>query len=188
MKNKLIIKGLMFGTIFILLTLSIVPINASKTTNDQKSCETQSANQYILGEIRVGWDYYFKQKPFIFNITFNNQTEFEFPEINGTIQTNFTVVFMHRLENRLIFPRWTKAWILVWQGNNYIWNIQTPYYRCKDLKWEYHNITLNAINWIYSPVANQSIYAMIGVGGFPTHLWPNASNVKEFSITIGSDP
>lgn len=182
-------RVIIFGTIFILITMSIVPIYASETTKDQNPEKAQSATHYTLATIEIRCDWIWKPfVPLSINVTWNNQTEYEFPEINGTIQTNFTVVIKYRLENWVIIPRWIKVFILIWQGTDYIWNLNTTYFRCSGLKWKYHNITLNNNNQINPPIVNKTLVAGFSVSEFPTNIMPVGTTKKEFTISAGPDP
>jgi hypothetical protein len=188
-------RAIVFGTIFILITMSMIPIYASDTTKNQSPQKVQSEQQYVLGYITVSCDWFFVKGhvPFKAVITFSNQTEFHFPEINGIIQMNFTVICKQRLEDHLIFPRWVKYYAEVWEAGSpdYTWDYWSHYYRCRSLLWKYHNITLDKTNWIF-PVhtngSNATIRVILAVSGLPVPILPTSSANETITVVPGSDP
>ena len=170
-----------------LITMSIVPVDANKTTETQCPQKTHSAIQYDLGSIIVKWEWAFQHWPPIVNFIINNQTEFIFPEINGTLQMNFSVTCQHRMDNRLVFPRWTRFVILIWYKGDYIWNYQSKFYHCPgNLLWDYHNVTLDQTNQIFPIVTmgqNATLKVQFWVYGFPpAFLVPVRSNIVNITV------
>jgi hypothetical protein len=103
----------------------------------------------ILANVSLSWD------SFLHRFSFEdldpkvsiNQTpvrDFYFPEINGTIQQlNFTVIYRHKLDYRVILPRFTQFYLAIpYNDTYYLFLYESQKYRCTTFDWEYHNFTV----------------------------------------------
>jgi hypothetical protein len=169
-------KLFVMGAIIILTSMSIAPLEASVSPRSQQN--TTGKNSYVLCEITVKQDYV-HLGAFHVNVTWSNQSDFDFQNISDV---NFTIITKHRLDDRVLIPRWTKYWVMIGQSEDPTWNIETHYYRCKTLTWEYHNITLNRGNMIYPPT-NGTLWCMVSASGFPFKMSPIPYSVKLINIT-----
>jgi hypothetical protein len=145
MKKGVVRKSIVLGIIFILMVMSIVPIQASENKKDISPQTTHENGENILGYITVKWQSFFAT----FNLSdlrpiiiFNQSDtrDFYFPEIDGIVQLNFTVVCRQRLENRTLFPRFTRYEFSIKYNGDFLFNCITKFYPCWTLKWKYNDI------------------------------------------------
>lgn len=132
-------------------------------------------NDNILAEITVTWDSFFHTfdinalQPLV-NINQTEVTDFYFPEINGTVQMNFTIVCKHRLENKVLLPRSTRVYLSITHNDSYLFRQESNNHRCKNLAWEYINLTVTPNNQLFNLTTqgkNTTLTVEAGVYGFP---------------------
>ncbi len=179
MKNKAK-TTIIIGLTFILLMMSIEPINADETKKDICSPKTLTASENILADITITWDSFFhrfsiKDLEPIVTINQSGITDFYFPEVNGTIpQINFTVVCKHRLENPVLFPRFTQVYLAISYNDTYILLNQSINHRCKNLEWEFINLTVVSNDQFIPLITNGeniTLTAEVGAYSFFFKYW-----------------
>lgn len=156
-----------------LLLVNIVPNQASMIKKGVVTSQNLTENVNVLADITVTWDSFFHRfslKDLGPNITINQSasTDFYFPEINGSIpQMNFTVVCKHKLVSKVIFPRFTQVYMAMKYNGTYILLNQSSYHRCKNLEWEYINLTIQT-NDAFIPLKTQgqNVTLEVEVGAF----------------------
>jgi hypothetical protein len=169
-------RTIILGIIFILMMISIVPIQASENKKDTFPQKNLAASENILANITVTWDSFFHR--FSLNdlqpkVIINQSAikDFYFPEINDTIeQINFTVVFKHRLEKSVLIPRFTRVYLAISYNDTYIFLHESINYRCKNLVWEYQNFTVTSANQLVPLITNGenvTLTVEVGAFGFP---------------------
>jgi hypothetical protein len=179
MKKSWMKKASVLGTLIILITLSIAPIQANENKKEVSSQTSHENGENILGTITVKHQSFWATgdlRDLIPTIIFNQSDtrDFYFEEIDGWIQLNFTVICKQRLENYTSFPRFTRYETYVKYNDDYIFAFRSLSYICWTLKWKYNNITLKPdqmINGLYTN--GQSItlsYLQAGVRAFPGYL------------------
>ena len=168
-------RTIILGIIFILMAMSIIPIQASENKKDAIPLKTQVNGENILAYINVGWDTFFTDRdpfdqPPRVNITQSATRDFYFPEINGTIQMNFTVVCKQRYENPPILLRFTRFDLSVYCNNTYRFQYVSSFQRCKAVVWQYNNIAVgpnDVKNPLYTNGSNWTVNAKVGALGVP---------------------
>jgi hypothetical protein len=173
---KEVTKGTMvLGIFFVLMMLSIANSQASENKKDSFPQKNLAASENILANMTVTWDSFFKTfsleglQP---NVTINQSaiTDFYFHEINGTIQMNFTIVCKHRLENRVLFPRFTRVYLAISYNDSYLFLHESINHRCKNLTWDYLNFTVAPENQLVPLLTNgenMTLSVEVGAYGFP---------------------
>ena len=167
--TKLCIVG---GIFIIFMTMSVIPIQASKIEKEMSPQTTQDNGQNILGYMIVQWDSWFARwtcsglKPKI-NFTQSDTRVFYFNETGGFIQMNFTIVCKMRLLNHCLFPRWAQFEFFLPNEPPYIIDARSVGY-CWDLKWKYFNITVDPsskyyINPLFTNGSNATLIPKVGV-------------------------
>jgi hypothetical protein len=166
-------KTIILGTITILLIISIAPNQARYTKNETNPQKNLFVNENVVADITVTWDSFlhrFSLKDLAPNVTINQTatTDFYFPEINGSIpQINFTVICKHKLLNPVILPRFTQVYIAISYNGSYILLSQSSNHRCKNLEWEYINLTVDSSNGFIPLVTNgENITLNVEVGAY----------------------
>jgi hypothetical protein len=190
MKDTWVKKGLVVSIILLFIGVAVLPnINLSvvKASNDNDLVEvTTHVIENVLGEIKVWWGWLIKPGLNV-QFIFTNQTKFYFSEINGEIQMNFTVICRHILENRFFLPRWTVFNVDVYMPVGFfIWHFRSQPIRCRNLTWEYHNITLdknNQITGIQTHGHNVTLGVSFSVGLFQRY-WSIGHDITVIPIPI----
>lgn len=180
MEKEMIRKALVLGSLFILITMSIVPIQASENKKELSPYNTYKYGDNILGTITVKYQSFWATgdpRDLIPIIIFNQSDtkDFYFDEIDGWIQLNFTVICKQRLENYTSFPRFTRYETYIKYNGDHIFAYRSISYICWTLKWKYNNITLGPdqmINGIYTNGQNITLsYLQVGVRAFPGYFF-----------------
>jgi len=187
-------RTIILGIIFILMMISIVPIQASENKKDAFPQKTLTASENILANITVTWDSFFHR--FSLNdlqpkVIINQSTikDFYFSEINGTIQVNFTVICKHKLEKSVLIPRFTRVYLAISYNDTNIFQPESINHRCRNLVWEYLNFTVGSDNQLVPLITNgENITLTVEVGayGFPFGL-QGITNILD-SITVHPIP
>ena len=166
-------KTLILSIVSFLLIVSIAPNQARVTPKETTPQKSFLSNENVVADITVTWDSFlhrFSLKDLAPNVTItqNSTRDFYFPEINGSIpQLNFTVTCKHKLISPVIFPRFTQVYIAVSYNNTYILLRQSENHRCKNLEWEYINLTVDSSNGFIPLATNgQNITLNIEVGAY----------------------
>jgi hypothetical protein len=164
---------IIIGLSFILLMISIEPINADGTKKEICSPKTLTASENILADITMTWDSFFhrfsiKDLEPIVTINQSSITDFYFPEVNGTIpQINFTIICKHRLENPVVFPRFTVVYLAISYNGTYILLNESINHRCKSLEWEYINLTVESNDQFTPLITNgENVTLTVEVGAY----------------------
>jgi hypothetical protein len=187
-------RTIILGIIFILMMISIVPIQASENKKDAFPQKTLTASENILANMTVTWDSFFHR--FSLNdlqpkVIINQSTikDFYFSEINGTIQLNFTVICKHKLEKSVLIPRFTRVYLAISYNDTNIFQPESINHRCRNLVWEYLNFTVGSDNQLVPLITNgENITLTVEVGayGFPFGL-QGITNILD-SITVHPIP
>jgi hypothetical protein len=187
-------RTIILGIIFILMMISIVPIQASENKKDAFPQKTLTASENILANMTVTWDSFFHR--FSLNdlqpkVIINQSTikDFYFSEINGTIQVNFTVICKHKLEKSVLIPRFTRVYLAISYNDTNIFQPESINHRCRNLVWEYLNFTVGSDNQLVPLITNgENITLAVEVGayGFPFGL-QGITNILDF-ITVHPIP
>ena len=187
-------RTIILGIIFILMMISIVPIQASENKKDAFPQKTLTASENILANMTVTWDSFFHR--FSLNdlqpkVIINQSTikDFYFSEINGTIQMNFTVICKHKLEKSVLIPRFTRVYLAISYNGTNIFQPESINHRCRNLVWEYLNFTVGSDNQLVPLITNgENITLTVEVGayGFPFGL-QGITNILD-SITVHPIP
>jgi len=187
-------RTIILGIIFILMMISIVPIQASENKKDAFPQKTLTASENILANMTVTWDSFFHR--FSLNdlqpkVIINQSTikDFYFSEINGTIQMNFTVICKHKLEKSVLIPRFTRVYLAISYNDTNIFQPESINHRCRNLVWEYLNFTVGSDNQLVPLITNgENITLTVEVGayGFPFGL-QGITNILD-SITVHPIP
>ena len=187
-------RTIILGIIFILMMISIVPIQASENKKDAFPQKTLTASENILANMTVTWDSFFHR--FSLNdlqpkVIINQSTikDFYFSEINGTIQVNFTVICKHKLEKSVLIPRFTRVYLAISYNGTNIFQPESINHRCRNLVWEYLNFTVGSDNQLVPLITNgENITLTVEVGayGFPFGL-QGITNILD-SITVHPIP
>ncbi len=166
-------KTLIIGTISLLLIMSVASNQARDTTRQTNPQKNLLTNENVVADITVTWDSFFHRfsiKDLAPNVTITQTPtrDFYFPEINGSIpQLNFTVTCKHKLVSSVILPRFTQVYIAISYNNTYILLRQSENHRCKNLEWEYINLTVDSSNGFIPLVTHgQNITLDIEVGAY----------------------
>jgi len=173
MKKRIINKYFACGILFILMTMSIIPIQASENKNVISPRSTQENGDNILGYITIEWDSWFAGwnfnilKPNI-NYSQSDTREFYFDEIDGIIQMNFTIVCRMRLINFALFPRWAQLEFYLPSEEPRVFNALKVGFCGWSLKWKYFNITVGPdgpeyINPLVTNGSNATLIPKVGV-------------------------
>ena len=157
------------------MMISIVPIHAREKTKDAFPQKTLAASENILANMTVTWDSFFHRfsfKDLQPKVSINQSAikDFYFPEINNTIQMNFTVIFKHRLEKSVFIPRFTRVYVAISYNDTYLFQPESINHRCKNLVWEYHNFTVGPDTQLVDLITNgenATLTVVVGVYGFP---------------------
>ena len=187
-------RTIILGIIFILMMISIVPIQASENKKDAFPQKTLTASENILANMTITWDSFFHR--FSLNdlqpkVIINQSTikDFYFSEINGTIQMNFTVICKHKLEKSVLIPRFTRVYLAISYNDTNIFQPESINHRCRNLVWEYLNFTVGSDNQLVPLITNgENITLTVEVGayGFPFGL-QGITNILD-SITVHPIP
>ncbi len=171
--NDKVKRTIILGLTFILMMVSIIPVEASENKKDGIPQTVLTTNENILADITVTWDSFFHRFSFkdlepIITINQSVVKDFYFPEVNGTIpQINFTVVCKHRLENPVLFPRFTRVYIAISYNDTYILLNESINNRCKSLEWEYINFTVESNDQFIPLVTNgENVTLTVEVGAY----------------------
>jgi hypothetical protein len=155
------------------MILTIEPISVGENNKDILVPKTLTASDTYLADITMTWDSFFhrfsiKDLEPIVTINQSGITDFYFPELNGTIpQINFTVVCKHRLENPVLFPRFTVVYLAISYNGTYILLNQSINHRCKSLDWEYINLTVESNDQFIPLITNgENITLTAEVGAY----------------------
>jgi len=142
-------RFIVLATTVLVLIMSVVPIQASVHKKEMKPQSTVAFSGNILANVSLSWDSFLHR--FSFNdldpkVSINQSAvrDFYFPEINGTIQQmNFTVIFRHKLDYRVILPRYTQFYLAIPYNDTYfLFLYESEKYRATTFEWEYHNFTV----------------------------------------------
>jgi hypothetical protein len=173
MKKRKEKKCVILGTLFILMTMSILPVHASEIKNEVLPQTIHENGENILGTITIEWQSFFATGKLtdlipIINFTQSDTRIFYFSEINGVLQMNFTVICRQILLNRTLFPRYVRYEFMLPQGGPYIYNKVRPSF-CWSLSWKYSNITVgpNTLNDLVTNGSNAILKFKLGVRPFP---------------------
>jgi hypothetical protein len=178
MLKGVIRRFMIFGILFILIITSFFNIQAGVSKKDTLPQTTSAENKNVLAEITVKWDSFFHTfnindlQPTV-TINQSEMIEFYFPEINDTIQMNFTVFCKHKLENKVLFPRSTRVYLSITHNDTYLFRHESNNYRCKTLTWEYLNYTVDPHNQLVNLTThgqNTTLKVEVGIYGFPFGL------------------
>lgn len=175
-KNRIII----LSTIIILITMSIVPIQAGENNKDFLQKPMQKNSENILGYITVEWESFFATYnlfdiPPRYNFTQSDTKVFYFPEIDNVIKMNFKLDCKQKLLNRTLFPRLVRFDLIINHDNTRIFD-EIKYAFCwgpEDLVWKNSDIivgTDNALNDIVTNGSNATLKIKIGIRPFPSCL------------------
>jgi hypothetical protein len=171
--NNIRQKTIILSLITLLLTISIVPNQARDTGSESTPQQNLLENDNIVADISVTWDSFlhrFSLKDLGPNVTVNQSMtrDFYFPEINGSIpHINFTVVCKHKLLTKVLFPRFTQVYLAVSYNGSFILLNQSSNHRCKNLDWEYINLTVSSNNGFVPLMTNgENITLTIEVGAY----------------------
>jgi hypothetical protein len=174
--KDLVKRTILLGTIFILMMISFVSIQASENKKDAFPHKTLVTSENILANMTVTWDSFFhsfslKALQPIVSINQSEIKDFYFPEINGTIQQiNFTVVFRHKLENSVLIPRFTRVYVAISYNDSYIFLRESINHRCKNSVWDYQNFTIGSGHQLIPLIThgeNVTLTVEVGAYGFP---------------------
>ena len=178
-------KTIIIGTMFILITTSIIPIHASKNIKDISTQPALENSENILGYITVEWESFWTHLKLLdlipkVNITQSDMREFNFTEINGVIQMNFTVLCKQICLNQVLFPRFTRFDVIIKHDGLNIYNYNTSFHLWKNLTWEYITITLgpnDSINPLETNGHNATLEPTLGIRAFPGALLGNYKTI-----------
>jgi len=168
-------RAKILGIIVILLMTSIVTIQAAVLEKNTESWTTSGESENILADITVSWNSFFHTfnindlQPIV-TINQSDTVDFYFPEINDTLQMNFTVICKHRLINKVLFPRSTRVYLSITYNDTYIFRHESNNKRCKTLTWEYLNSTVDQDNQLINLTTygeNVTLKVEVGIYGFP---------------------
>jgi hypothetical protein len=171
--KDIIKRTIVLGTLVILMTMSIVPIQASENKKEVSPQTTHENGKNILAYITVEWESFFStwnitHLPPKINITQSDIRDFYFPEINGVIKMNFTIVCKQKVLDNVLFRRWVRFEFYLPNSSPYIYNTQNSSFT-KKLTWEYSNITVgpNTLNDLVTNGSNATLIPRVGVRCFP---------------------
>jgi hypothetical protein len=176
MKKRIVRKFLVLGIIFISITISIASVLASENKEAPSSQVTLKNDENILANITVEWESFFTNWKLMdlcprVNITQDETRVFYFPEINGAIQMNFTVLCKHIMLNNALFPRFERYDAIIKHNNINIFNNYTKFYCCSKLSWEYVTLELDhMLNPVYTNGQNATLQVIVGTRTFPCGL------------------
>ncbi|PNX53793.1 MAG: hypothetical protein BV458_02640 [Thermoplasmata archaeon M9B2D] len=161
------------GMIVILMIVSIEPIHANQSNKELSFQNNLISTENIVANISVTWDSFLHRfskddlEPIV-TINQSDTRDFYFPEINGMIpQINFSVVCKHRLNYKVIIPRFTCVYIAVSFNGTYILLNQSVNNRCKSLEWEYINYSIASNDQFIPLITNgENITLTVEVGAY----------------------
>lgn len=168
-------KSLIFGIILLVLTMGLVNIQTGVGKKNIAPQEISTDGDNVLANMTVAWDSFFATfnvnnlQPKV-GINQSNTVDFYFPEVNGTLQMNFTVVCKHRLEHRVIIPRFTRVYLSISYNESYIFRRESNNTRCRSLLWEYMNFTVEPDDQLMNLTThgnNLTLTVEVGAYGFP---------------------
>jgi hypothetical protein len=178
MKNRFFKKTLVIAILLLITTISVA--SAYATSYENNATVTMDEPDNYLGEIR------FIHTSIIQRLKWVNQrqmfhkpaiTDFYFPEVNGSILVNFTLIIRQRLtlekqadNNR--FSRWS-AYAGIPDDDDII--IEVSETRCTSIDWEIITVNLTARKPIEtngeSKDLNVYLYGGVSVNGIPGLYW-----------------
>jgi|GEM_PF-1557472 len=182
---------IILGMVFIVVTLSIEPIHADQTNKELSFQNNRISTENIVANISVTWDSFlrrFSKEDLEPIVTFNQSgtRDFYFPEINGMIpHINFSVICKHRLNYKVLFPRFTRVYVAVSFNGSYILLNQSINNRCKSSEWEYINYSIASNDEFIPLITNgQNITLTVEVGAyfFFFRLWGDILSLDPITI------
>jgi hypothetical protein len=183
-------RFIIFGILFMLLTMSIATIQANENKKNLLPKKALADNENILANISVTWFSFFYNfsvddlQPKI-SVNQSTVTDFYFPEINGSIQMNFTVVCRHKLVNKVIIPRFTRVYLAVIYNGSYLFWAESVNHRCKNLWWEYINFTVDPNSQLIplnTTGNNATLDVEVGIYGFPFGMKGNTLALNPITV------
>jgi hypothetical protein len=183
-------KAIIVGTIFILITMSIVPIQASDIKRETALQKTQLTNNNVIGTLTLKWNNFLMTSKLSWKINFNQSTtrDFYFTEVNGTLQNvNFTIICKQWLENRVIVPRFIKCHLALYNDTNGVYYFDYWTHRFwiwgNPTVWKYSNFSVGPKEQINSLKDNITVQIYFYVrGSFP--MINQAANFTLENITV----
>lgn len=155
--------------------MGLVNIQTSAGKKGSMLQETSTDGNNVLANMTVAWDSFFATLNFNglqpkVSINQSDMKDFYFPEVNGTLQMNFTVVCKHRLEHRVIIPRLTRVYLSISYNESYVFRRESNNTRCKSLSWEYMNFSVDPEDQLMNLTTqgnNLTLTVEVGAYGFP---------------------
>ena len=183
-------RTLSLGTIFTLMMISIVSIQARENTKDAFPQKTLATSENILANMTVTWDSFFHRfsfKDLYPKVSINQSSikDFYFPEINSTIPNEFHSSFKHRLKNPVLIPRFTRVYLAISYNDTYLFQPESINHRCKSLEWEYINFTVGSDTQLVPLITNgenMTLTVVVGAYGFPFGFRGNSENLDPITV------